>query len=59
VVDYKTDRGGADSLEPSGREAYRRQGAVYRRALAESLGLDAPPRFELWWLATDRAESIA
>jgi ATP-dependent helicase/nuclease subunit A len=59
VVDYKTDRDGADALAPDRREAYRRQGAVYRRALAESLGQGAPPRFELWWLATDRAEVIA
>ena len=59
VVDYKTDRDGADALAPDRREAYRRQGAVYQRAFAESLGQGTPPRFELWWLATDRAEVIA
>jgi ATP-dependent exoDNAse (exonuclease V) beta subunit len=59
VVDYKTDRDGAGALDASKRDAYRRQGAVYRRALSESLGLDLPPRFELWWLATDHAEVIA
>ena len=59
VVDYKTDRDAPDAQGASRREAYRRQGAVYQRALAESLGLGTPPRFELWWLATDRADVIA
>ena len=58
VVDYKTDASGGPD-ETASREDYARQGAVYRRALAEALGLSAPPRFELWWIAADRAEAIA
>lgn len=29
---------------------YAPQGAVYRRALEEALGLPRPPDFELWFL---------
>ena len=55
VADYKTDRiDDPDAEEARERmEAYRRQGAVYRRALREGLGLDYTPRFELWLLAAD------
>jgi ATP-dependent exoDNAse (exonuclease V) beta subunit len=51
VVDYKTDRvtDGAEIDEHAAR--YGAQGAGYVRAVQEALGLDAPPRFELWFLA--------
>jgi ATP-dependent exoDNAse (exonuclease V) beta subunit len=40
IADYKT----------GARHDYREQGAHYRRALREALGLDYEPRFELWYL---------
>jgi hypothetical protein len=30
--------------------AYRSQGALYARAVAQALQLEHPPRFELWFL---------
>ena len=59
VVDYKTDAAEPDAPEPSRHDDYDRQGSVYRRALAEALGLATLPRVELWWIAADRAEPIA
>ena len=59
VVDYKTDAAEPDAPEPGRSEDYTRQGSVYRRALAEALGLATLPRFEFWWIAADRAEPIA
>ena len=51
VADYKTD-------DPETLEArvavYAPQGATYVRALAEALGLEEPPRFELWFLQANR-----
>jgi ATP-dependent exoDNAse (exonuclease V) beta subunit len=51
VADYKTDRvqpGRAGELAAR----YRAQGAVYVRAVQRALGLERPPRFELWLLAS-------
>ncbi|HVG08390.1 MAG TPA: UvrD-helicase domain-containing protein [Thermoanaerobaculia bacterium] len=54
VADYKTD-------DPEALEArvavYAPQGATYVRALREALGLEEPPRFELWFLQADRVVS--
>ncbi|MFL6290671.1 MAG: UvrD-helicase domain-containing protein, partial [Thermoanaerobaculia bacterium] len=51
VADYKTD-------DPEALEAraavYAPQGATYVRALKDALGLEEPPRFELWFLQADR-----
>jgi ATP-dependent helicase/nuclease subunit A len=51
VADYKTDR-----VEPGRAGAlaarYRAQGAVYVRAVQRALGLERPPRFELWLLSS-------
>jgi ATP-dependent helicase/nuclease subunit A len=54
VADYKTDRvrDAAALVEAVAR--YAAQGAVYQRALREGLGLERPPRFELWFLDADR-----
>jgi hypothetical protein len=38
--------------------AYRAQGAEYQRALREGLGLDAAPRFELWFLHAGHREIV-
>ena len=56
IADYKTDEvTGEDELR--GRvAAYALQGAVYRRALQEALGLAEVPRFELWFLHAGRVE---
>jgi ATP-dependent exoDNAse (exonuclease V) beta subunit len=50
VVDYKTDRVETDAEIAGRARSYAAQGAEYQRALREALGLDAPPRFELWFL---------
>ncbi len=51
VADYKTD----DPETVEARVAvYAPQGATYVRALREALGLEEPPRFELWFLQADR-----
>ena len=50
VADYKTDRVEAGKArEAAGR--HRAQGAVYVRAVQRALGLESPPRFELWFLS--------
>lgn len=53
VADYKTD-----AIDQAGlaerTAAYRLQGEVYRRAVAQALGLTVAPRFELWYLYADR-----
>ncbi|HEX5717992.1 MAG TPA: PD-(D/E)XK nuclease family protein, partial [Thermoanaerobaculia bacterium] len=55
VADYKTD-------DPETLEArvavYAPQGATYVRALEEALGLEEPPRFELWFLQADRVVAV-
>jgi ATP-dependent helicase/nuclease subunit A len=50
VADYKTDdvQGEAELREKA--EHYAPQGAAYTRAVQRALGLDAQPRFELWFL---------
>ncbi|MEN8180954.1 MAG: UvrD-helicase domain-containing protein [Myxococcota bacterium] len=59
VADYKTDRleGSAAHVERASR--YAGQGAVYRRAIRESLALGQDPRFELWFLRSGRVECLA
>jgi ATP-dependent helicase/nuclease subunit A len=56
LADFKTDEIEAEAGETLQRrtEAYRSQGEIYRRALAEALGLPVAPRFELWYLYADR-----
>jgi ATP-dependent exoDNAse (exonuclease V) beta subunit len=56
IVDYKTDDVGADgdaALSERTRR-YAEQGAIYQRAIRDAFGLDAMPRFELWYLSHDR-----
>ncbi len=54
IVDYKTDVVVGDAALARRAAAYAAQGAIYRRALAEALGLSRPVRFELWFLAAGR-----
>lgn len=53
VVDFKTDAE-VESRIP----AYAEQLEVYARALEEGLGLDDPPRRELWFLTADRVVTL-
>lgn len=50
VADYKTDRVEADEELAERAAAYAPQARLYARAVQEALGLDAPPRAELWFL---------
>ena len=58
VVDYKTDRVETPFEIAVRAQAYAAQGAEYQRALREALGLDAPPRFELWFLHAGHREVV-
>jgi len=55
VIDFKTDRATPDEDLEMHAEKYADQGRAYVRALTEALALERPPRFELWYLAADRA----
>jgi ATP-dependent helicase/nuclease subunit A len=50
VADYKTDDVTSAAPLDARAATYAPQGAVYRRAVQEALGLLQPPRFELWFL---------
>ena len=54
IADYKTDAVGAGPDLDARAAAYAAQGEVYARAVRDALGLDRPPRFELWFLSADR-----
>jgi len=54
VVDYKTDRVHSEAELRERAERYRLQGAAYQRAVREAMGLEANPRFELWFLDSSR-----
>ncbi len=56
VADFKTDRVDTTAELEARVLAYREQGVVYQRAIAEALGLRERPRFELWFLRADRIE---
>ncbi|OYV93963.1 MAG: hypothetical protein B7Z68_08145 [Acidobacteria bacterium 21-70-11] len=59
VADYKTDDvTGAAPLDARAA-GYASQGAVYRRAIQEALGLPRPPRFELWFLQAGAIVSVS
>ncbi len=58
IVDFKTDVV-RDAAELAGkRERYRGQARAYRRAVQQSLGLPALPRFELWFVTADATVAI-
>jgi ATP-dependent helicase/nuclease subunit A len=50
VADYKTDRIADRADLVAKARHYAAQGESYVAALREALGLDPPPRFELWFL---------
>jgi ATP-dependent helicase/nuclease subunit A len=58
IADYKTDEVATDREVAARVAAYSLQGAAYRRALREALGLPKEPRFELWFLQADRIEEV-
>ena len=49
VADYKSDHVEGDAVAERAAK-YTGQARLYVHAVAEALGLDAPPRFELWFL---------
>jgi ATP-dependent helicase/nuclease subunit A len=59
VADYKTDRVASDADVAERVSLYTAQGRSYQRALREALGLQADPRFELWFLDAGRVEVVA
>src|SRR3970282_1925050 len=54
VADLKTDRLEGESELAERAAVYGPQEALYTRALQEALGLDHPPRTELWFLLSHR-----
>ncbi len=58
VADYKTDRveGTTETLQRAA--GYRRQGAIYTRALREALALPREPRFELWFIHSGQIHTV-
>ena len=54
VVDYKTDGVRTEAELDARVAAYRLQGNHYVSVLQSALGLDKPPRMELWFLSLDR-----
>jgi ATP-dependent exoDNAse (exonuclease V) beta subunit len=56
VADYKSDRVASEAEMQERAARYADQGGAYLRAVREALGLEAPPRFELWFL--DRGERL-
>ena len=54
VVDYKTDSVPTEAALEARVAAYRLQAAHYVSVLHSALGLDKPPRMELWFLSLDR-----
>ncbi len=61
VADYKTDALPVELSDAELREhaeRYRPQLARYGAAVADALGLPAPPRLELWFLALGRAIAL-
>lgn len=58
AVDFKTDLLPDRAACEQRATAYAGQAARYRRALQEDLGLERPPRFELWFLVTDASVTV-
>jgi len=50
VADYKTDDVSGEAALREKTAHYAGQGTAYTRAVQLALGLEAPPRFELWFL---------
>jgi ATP-dependent exoDNAse (exonuclease V) beta subunit len=56
VADFKTDEVAGDDELADRARVYAPQGRAYARAVAQALGLDRTPRFELWFLRAGRIE---
>ncbi len=57
VADYKTDFIESDESLDQKVEIYSKQLSVYARSIADALGLDRPPRIEMWFLSAGRIEA--
>jgi ATP-dependent helicase/nuclease subunit A len=55
LIDFKTDEADSEADLEARARTYAPQAEIYRRAVAEALGLEAHPRAELWFLAAGRA----
>jgi len=58
VADYKTDRVGKQDPKAVA-EHHRAQGAVYAQAVQAALGLEHPPKFEVWLIEKDARVTIS
>jgi ATP-dependent exoDNAse (exonuclease V) beta subunit len=58
VADYKTDRVASSEELDAKAALYASQGAGYVEAVQQALGLEEPPRFELWFLDADVIRSL-
>jgi ATP-dependent helicase/nuclease subunit A len=58
IVDFKTDRVEDESELAPKAERYRAQARAYGRAVARALELEAPPRFELWFLDAGKRVAV-
>jgi ATP-dependent exoDNAse (exonuclease V) beta subunit len=58
VADYKTDSLADGESLPDRIRSYAKQGAIYQRAIRESLALPYTPRFELWFLDLDQIVEV-
>jgi ATP-dependent exoDNAse (exonuclease V) beta subunit len=58
VADYKTDAVASADLDVYAAR-YAPQGRHYVRAVARALGLEKPPRFELWFLAAGEVRTLS
>jgi len=59
VADHKTDRISDPEARHDQALRYARQGLPYVQAVADALGLERLPRFELWWLREGRIEPVS
>jgi ATP-dependent exoDNAse (exonuclease V) beta subunit len=58
VADFKTDRIESEAALRERVAHHAVQGRCYQRATQQALGLEHPPRFELWFLDADRVEPL-
>jgi len=59
VADFKSDDVGDDAAVAARAASYGPQLRIYGRAVRAGLGLDRPPRLELWFLAAGRIVEVA
>ena len=58
IADHKTDRVGDRDPNDVARH-HASQGRVYVEAVQKAMGLESPPRFEIWLIETDQRITVA